>query len=58
VLAIKGALAEAPATTETIVAQFKGRGAAADIRRLLDVLQRGGQVRRAPDGTFGLLRAA
>ena len=58
VLSIKGALAEAPSTTEAVVAQFKGRGAAADIRRLLGVLQRDGQIRRAPDGKFSLLRAA
>jgi hypothetical protein len=58
VLAIKGALAEAPCATATLIAQFKGRTAAADIRRLLGVLQRDGQIRRAPDGTYSLLRAA
>ncbi len=58
VLFLKGALSDGPLTAEFLVAQFKGRGAAADIRRLLGVLQRDGQVRRAPDGTYGLLRAA
>ncbi len=58
VLAIKGALAEGPSTTAAIVAQFKGKGAAVDIRRLLAVLQRDGQIRRSPDATYSLLRAA
>jgi len=58
VLAIKGALAERPCTVDALAAQFKGRAAAADIRRLVGVLQRDGQIRRAPDGIFSLLRAA
>ncbi len=59
VLALKGVLAEGALTAEAVIAQFKkSRSAAADIRRLLGVLQRDGQVRRSPDGTYGLLRAA
>ena len=41
-----------------MAARFKGKNAAADIRRLLAVLQRDGQVRRAADGGYALLRAA
>jgi hypothetical protein len=55
---LKGALADGPLTSDSLIAQFKGKAAAADIRRLLGVLQRDGQVRRAPDGTYCLLRAA
>jgi len=60
VLSIKGALAEAPAplTPDALAARFRGRSAAADIRRLVAVLQRDGQVRRAADGSYSLLRAA
>ncbi|MEO8811279.1 MAG: hypothetical protein ABI376_00005, partial [Caulobacteraceae bacterium] len=58
VLAIKGLLAEGDADPAALAARFKGRAAAADIRRLLAVLQRDGQVRRAADGSYGLLRAA
>jgi hypothetical protein len=59
VLAIKGALAEAaPLAAEALATRFKGRGAGADVRRLLGVLQRDGQVRRGPDGRYTLLRAA
>jgi len=60
VLTIKGALAEAPAplTPDALAARFRGRAAAADIRRLVAVLQRDGQVRRAADGSYSLLRAA
>ena len=52
VLAIKGALAEAAP-----LAASPAGGAATDIPRLLGVLQRGGQVRRSPDGRYALLRA-
>ena len=60
VLALKGALAEAPAplAPAALAARFKGRRAGPDIARLMAVLQRDGQVRRAPDGAFALLRAA
>ena len=59
VLAIKGALAEAaPLAPDALSARFKGRAAGADVRRLLAVLQRDGQVRRGVDGRYALLRAA
>ena len=59
VLAIKGALAEAaPLTPVELAARFKGRAASAEVPRLLAVLQKGGQVRRGPDGAYALLRAA
>ena len=59
VLAIKGALAEAaPLTPSDLAARFKGRAAATEVPRLLAVLQKGGQVRRSPDGAYALLRAA
>jgi len=35
-------------------ARFKGRGAADDVRRLVTVLQRDGQVRRTADGGRGV----
>jgi hypothetical protein len=60
VLAIKGVLAEAasPLPVDALAACFKGRGAGKDVHRLIAVLQRDGQVRRAPDGGYALLRAA
>ena len=59
VLALKGALAEAGALTPAdLAARFKGRGGAEDVRRLVTVLQRDGQVRHAADGGYSLLRAA
>jgi hypothetical protein len=60
VLLIKGALADAPAplTLDALAARFQGRRPAADVRRLIAVLQRDGQVRRGADGGFSLLRAA
>ena len=58
VLYIKGALADAPLDPRALASRFKGRKAAADVPRLLGVLQNDGQVRRGPDGRYALLRAA
>jgi hypothetical protein len=53
-------LAEAasPLPVDALAACFKGPGAGKDVHRLIAVLQRDGQVRRAPDGGYALLRAA
>lgn len=59
VLEIKVALAEAGGLdVDALTARFKGRAVAAEVPRVLRVLQSGGQVRRAPDGAYSLLRAA
>lgn len=58
ILAVKGLLADGALTADGLAGHFKGRGVAREVARLLDALVRLGQVRRAPDGTFRLLRAA